>query len=71
MTDKELDEATHIVEDLLQNYGGDRDKGEFNAINKVIKAARELQSLKNGTHPDMVLMPRDTYDAKKHESCYP
>jgi len=34
-----LEASIHIVTDLLQNYGGDKDKGEFDAIRSVIEAA--------------------------------
>ena len=68
MTDKELDEAIRKTEfdpPDISDYEKAGDfftaESEYRAAYFVIrKAARELSQLRDGTHPDMVMVPRDT-----------
>ena len=67
MTDKELDEAIRKTEfdpPDISDYEKAGDfftaESEYRAAYFVIrKAARELSQLKDGTHPDMVMVPRE------------
>lgn len=70
MTNTELDEAIEYVNDFAKDVddeGLDRDGNARHYFN-VVEAARELSQLKEGTHPDMVMVhreqwqPIETYD---------
>lgn len=43
----DLETAIHVTTDLLQNYGGDKDQGEFEALRLVIQAAGRSLSMTN------------------------
>lgn len=60
MTDKELDAAIWYCREDWQHKDGY--ESLYDEMDVIIKAARELQSLKNGTHPDMVIVPMEPTD---------
>lgn len=72
MTNEELKAAIKYVNDFatdVDDEGLDRDGNARHFFN-VVKASSELLQLKEGTHPDMVMVPREqwqpieTYDYK-------
>lgn len=58
MTDKELDEAIKFIGVIFDEQKPTKlpSLSEL-AVIKLHKAARELQTLRKGEHPDMVLVP--------------